>query len=505
MKAFLMHRDQDFDLKAPRPPQAADLAQDLGLPALAGAMAKGDKFLLEVADKVLLRSSRDLDEIAYRQDILKDAVQFPELLRTAYVLTEEAMAGERKVWRTRVNHPSLVLGDAIQLMDVVVVALKGLRGLADAHGDRVRSEGLRRLFAMLRAELDDAYFAGINQHLKTMRSPGRIMIAAGLDEGNKGRGYRLCTPRLQQAGWFRRIFPRRSGEFAFTLDPRDENGTKALAELKDRGLDVVAKALAQSADHIFSFLVMLRTELAFYVGALNLYDRLRQLGAPVAFPLPVPCHERRQDLRGAYDLGLVLDQGRKAVGNDVRMEGVGLVVITGANQGGKSAFLRALGQIQLMMQCGLFVPAEACTGHLCQGLFSHFKREEDASMTSGKFAEELERMSRIVDWLEPGAMILFNESFAATNEREGSAIARQVVEALVAKGIKVAYVTHLYEFAHGIHQQSGIPALFLRAERPVDGRRTYKLEVGEPLPTSFGMDLFRRMFEPEPVAGPGES
>jgi hypothetical protein len=66
-------------------------------------------------------------------------------------------------------------------------------------------------------------------------------------------------------------------------------------------------------------------------------------------------------------------------------------------------------------------------------------------------------------------------------------------------------VTHLYEFAHGIHQHPGFPALFLRAERPVDGRRTYKLEVGEPLPTSFGMDLFRRMFEPEPAAGPGES
>ena len=43
-------------------------------------MAQGDKFLLEVADKALLHSSRDLDEIRYRQDILKDAIRLPEAL-----------------------------------------------------------------------------------------------------------------------------------------------------------------------------------------------------------------------------------------------------------------------------------------------------------------------------------------------------------------------------------------------------------------------------------------
>ncbi|MGA2080798.1 MAG: hypothetical protein ABSH53_09350 [Holophaga sp.] len=56
MKAFLMHRDRDFDLRAPGPAQAADLVQDLELPTLTRAMADGDPFLLEVANKVFLRS-----------------------------------------------------------------------------------------------------------------------------------------------------------------------------------------------------------------------------------------------------------------------------------------------------------------------------------------------------------------------------------------------------------------------------------------------------------------
>ena len=43
-------------------------------------------------------------------------------------------------------------------------------------------------------------------------------------------------------------------------------------------------------------------------------------------------------------------------------------------------------------------------------------------MRSGKLNEELSRMSEILDHIRPGAMILLNESFAATNEREGPEI-----------------------------------------------------------------------------------
>jgi hypothetical protein len=40
-------------------------------------------------------------------------------------------------------------------------------------------------------------------------------------------------------------------------------------------------------------------------------------------------------------------------------------------------------------------------------------------LSCGKFDEELARMSDIVDRLTPNSMLLFNEPFAATNEREG--------------------------------------------------------------------------------------
>jgi hypothetical protein len=37
------------------------------------------------------------------------------------------------------------------------------------------------------------------------------------------------------------------------VDGRDEAGTRTLANLRDRGINLVANALAQSADHIDSF------------------------------------------------------------------------------------------------------------------------------------------------------------------------------------------------------------------------------------------------------------
>jgi DNA mismatch repair ATPase MutS len=91
-------------------------------------------------------------------------------------------------------------------------------------------------------------------------------------------------------------------------------------------------------------------------------------------------------------------------------------------------------------------------------------------------------------------MILFSESFAATNDREGSEIARQIVCALLEKRIKIFFVTHLYEFAHDIYLQGMPNAMFLRAERQSDGERTFKLIEGEPLQTSYGEDLYNRIF-----------
>jgi DNA mismatch repair ATPase MutS len=115
-------------------------------------------------------------------------------------------------------------------------------------------------------------------------------------------------------------------------------------------------------------------------------------------------------------------------------------------------------------------------------------------MESGKLDEELSRMSEIAKRITPNSLLLFNESFTATNEREGSEIATQIVSALLEKRMKMFFVTHLYTFAHDVFQREMKNSFFLRAQREGDGTRTFKLLEAEPLDTSYGEDLYNEVF-----------
>jgi DNA mismatch repair ATPase MutS len=345
---------------------------------------------------------------------------------------------------------------------------------------------------MLRRELDDEYLATVRHHLRELQLKRGALISAGLGRGNRGTCFVLLEPR--DRGLFERLKPGGPRSYSFTIPSRDEAGFEALGQLRGRGINIAANALAQSTDHIVSFFAMLRAELGFYIGCLNLRERLEELGEPACVPDAVKSDEVGFAATGLYDVALALHRGETVVGNDVDADGRRLVMITGANEGGKSTFLRSVGLAQLMLQAGMFAPAESLRANTCSGVFTHFKREEDASMTKGKLDEELSRMSEIAESIKPTALLLCNESFASTNEREGSEIGRQVVGAMIEAGVKVVYVTHLFDLAKSLYEQQLGEALFLRAERREDGTRTYRQLPNEPLPTSFGQDSHRRVF-----------
>jgi hypothetical protein len=494
-EARLRRSDQRLALEQLLPWNEQALAQDLELDVVFSAMALGDAFLFEVAKVAVLSGVTDLDTIRYRQDVLYDCLNDESIVREVYQLAIEAIERERKNYLGFLSRsPSLMLYRSVEVLQMFVGMLRRLRGIADQHADKFASRGLSRLFSMLREELSDEYFLTIEGHLKRLKFRRGVLISAGLGNGNKATNYLLCKPHEDRRNWLERLLWQTPEGRTFKLHPRDEGGARALSELRGEGISLVANALAQSTDHILSFFEMLRTELAFYVGCLNLRRRLTELLAPTCLPVPMRVGERKLSFSGLYDLSLALSAGRSVVGNDLNADGKDLFVITGANTGGKSTFLRSIGQAQLMMQAGMFVAAKSLSAEVRDSLFTHYKREEDVTMESGKLDEELSRMSEIVDKLSPRSMVLFNESFAATNEREGSGIATQITNALLERGVKVAFVTHLHEFARRLHDRKMGNASFLRAERLPDGSRTFRLIEGEPLQTSYGKDLYDRVF-----------
>lgn len=496
MKPLLMHRNRDFDLQLPLPWNADALVQDLELVTLLRAMAGEDKLVFDVARVAILSGlESDLDTVLYRQLAVKDCLKNHALITGLYCLTAEAIEGSKhQWWDLSSQYPDSVLFSSVSLLESLLGALRRLREVAEGAGSRFESEAFTVLFAMLARELNNDYLATIENHLMELKFKGGALFGAELGERNDGINYILRKPPERDTGWLRRILRKATPGYTFHLADRDELGAEMLSNIRHRGISRVAIALAQSADHVLTFFKTLRTELAFYIGCINLHDKKASKGEPLCFPMPSRVGGRKLCFSGLYDVCLSLHMEKRLVGNAADADGKSLTIITGANQGGKSSFLRSVGLAQLMMQCGMFVGAEFYSAELCPGLFTHYKREEDTTMKSGRLDEELGRLSDIVDHIVPNSMVLFNESFAATNEREGSEIAKQVVRAMLEKKIKIIFVTHLYEFAHGIYDRRMKDAIFLRAQRTGDGMRTFKLFEGEPLETSFGEDLYREIF-----------
>jgi DNA mismatch repair ATPase MutS len=497
MKVYLMHPDRDLDLEQPLPANAEALIQDLELDTLLDAMARGDDYLRELATKCLLSSLTDPEAILYRQRILGDCLEQAPIVRQLYELAIEALESKRKAqlfWFR--DSPDTLLHKSVRMLELLTEVLKQVRKVADEHADAFRSDGFARLFATLVRELDDDYLQTVEAHLRELKFRRGALISAELGRGNRGTHYVLRKPNEQSL--LQKLTPARPPSYSFSVAERDENGMTSLSELRGKGINLAASALAQSTDHILSFFSMLRAELGFYVACLNLDEQLGEKEEPTCFPVPLPAGKPMLAARQLYDVSLAFHLGSRVVGNTVDADGKWLAVITGANQGGKSTFLRSVGSAQLMMQAGMFVGAESFSANVCDGVFTHFKREEDATMTRGKLEEELNRMSEIAATIRPTSLLLCNESFASTNEREGSEIARQVVRALIEAGVKVFYVTHLFDLANGFYRQQLEMALFLRAERQPDGRRTFRLLAGEPLPTSYGPESYRRIFGAAP-------
>ena len=490
MKVHLLFPDRDVDLSRPLQAGADALTADLGLDTLVTAMAAGDKLIAEVTRQVLLSSTEaDVDLVRFRQAVLSDCMDNPRAVKEIYALAGEALDIERKEGWRWADSPSSILSRSRGLLSTFMEILGHIRTLVRKHRERFCSPGFRSFFAMLDRELDDAYFAEVQTELARLQFNDGVLISAALGAGNHGVGH-VLRRWSKEKSFVEHLVGRQAPSLHFEIAPRDEAAWKAREELEARGLNLVANAVAQSADHVLSFFAVLRTELAFYLGGLNLRDALAERGLRFCLPTPSAPEALRLSASGLYEIGLGLRADGRVVASDVDADGRRFVIVTGANRGGKTTFLRSLGQAFLMMQAGLMVPAIAFSASVADQVLSHFRKEEDADMRSGKLDEELTRMDALADVATHRSLFLFNESFAATNEREGSKIAGEIVRALVERGVRVAFVTHLYTFAHDMLVHQGDDGVFLRAAKPGDDGCVFPLERAEPIDTSFGRELF---------------
>ena len=551
-----LHLDGGHELSA----HQRDLVDDLGLDLLLDAMAAGDAHVRGVCARLVLDGLEDVEVVARRQGVVADALAHPEAVAAMYAVIGSGLQTARRssagLYR---ESPEPVVRRSVERLGVHLDVLRRLRGQARRLQGGVRSAPWQAFIEQLLTTVDDDTHAGMEALLEELTFPRGMLLSARIGRGASGVDHVLRRPRPQ--GWLARSVDR-SGD-SFELPDRDDEAVSALVAWRERALAPVATELSAAADDVEAFLRQLRDELAFLLGAIQLSDRLAGAGMPTCFPEvvtgapasavgaagdgdsvagaaadgdsvvaagdgdpvagaagdgdpaeppepaepaeppdpaePAPLTPPRWRGSGLYDPALAIRLGSEVVPGDLDADGAALVVVTGANQGGKSTLLRAIGSAQVLAQAGLFVPARELRLELRAGVYVHFGREEDRRLRRGRLEEELERMRRIIERIQPGDLLLANESFASTNEAEGSAVAHGVFTALADAGVRVVAVTHLFELAKGLEALEREDTLFLRAQRDEDGTRPFRVEPGSPQPTSFGRDLYLDIFGEDPA------
>ena len=314
-----------------RESSSSDLKRDLGLPILFEAMAAADEFVYGAAESVVLSGAADVETILYRQAVLGDCLKNRDIVRDLYSIIGETLGEEKKssLWFSH-QSPSTVLHTAIGALDLLLSALGRIRDILSARSSDFASTGFASLVRTLNVEVGDDFLEYAGNHLHELKFGGGALVGADLGVGCKGRNYRALKPGRK--GMAERLRERKNS-LTVQIPDGDEAGSRALEELRDRGINRVADSLARSRDHVLGFLGVMRFELAFYIGCINLHERLAGIGMGLCLPLPARPEERAHRGKGLYDICLALTLGGPVVGNDLEADGRSLFVVTGANQG----------------------------------------------------------------------------------------------------------------------------------------------------------------------------
>ncbi len=537
MKVCLLYAGKDWDNAGHYYDEKA-IIQDLGLRTLFLAAAKeieyedrkvksvrdADTFIEDTMKKVMMVPLESEGEILYRQEILKDCLENEDFICRLYDMVTEVLKKWDKLGRrekgkigTRDAAGSLITD--IHVLQLLVTGLSEVKKLYREASEHLHSAGFRefgeRLWAAFSEEMeadlkkllkDISFFANENKHEELVNSrmveKPRIVMGCRIGDGLKPEGF-----RLQDIATELRKNRSQNSTIGRAQDYISSLTTDSFSVKKDRAVQTQAAQMEyQMVRYIVScctpffnmfnrFFDQLRFQIAFYRGAITLEHYMQRFH--IRSCCPKAGAREHMHFRELRELVMGIEQRIEPVGNTCDITDKMLLIVTGANQGGKSTFLRSVGIAQVMLQCGLRVAAESYESGIFPSLFTHFTKREDSEMNSGRLDEELSRMSQIVDHLGDSSMVLLNESFASTTEKEGSVIAYDIVRALAEAGVKILTVTHLLSFAGRMYEEASAAGdsnvEFLSAERMENGRRTYKMIQHAPELTSFGLDLYDEM------------
>ncbi len=121
-----------------------------------------------------------------------------------------------------------------------------------------------------------------------------------------------------------------------------------------------------------------------------------------------------------------------------------VLVISGANTGGKTVALKTLGLLTLMAEAALPIPAaEGSELPFFGGVYADIGDMQSINQQLSTFSAHLKRIGEILGRAGSDTLVLLDEIGVGTDPVEGGALSLSILESLAEKGATVVVTTHL--------------------------------------------------------------
>ena len=279
----------------------------------------------------------------------------------------------------------------------------------------------------------------------------------------------------------------------FTVPTRKTQNTKINLSLSDAICrlysDKVAQIeyeIAKYADVDFYEPTAYISEIKFFLEIHSLIQRAAKIGVPhtIAKIANVPQYIARE----LYDISLLAKNCETIIPNNADFtEKEAFCFLLGANGGGKTTYLRALGINLVLFLAGCPIFAKEAEIYPFDIVLSHFPKDERFDNT-GRLEEERKRTEEMLNMAENKvAFLFFNETFSGTDDKRGFEFLTDTVEKLASTNRFGLYVTHFHEV-----MSLDYPVLSAEVDTSDANKRTFRIVRSKGSASSYAADILKK-------------
>lgn len=440
----------------------------------------------------------NIKDSRYRQEIMMDFESNPDLFQVLYQYGEEAhklmtmgkFAFEREA----------TVYNVIKRMDEVENIRLMIEKLLDTmHKDDLKSRGLIKYKELIESIVDSPIYEAFTKDVELIKKLEEgvksIKIGLNLDEYLQPVEAILLelsdeefkyTRFMKKMGYYvgygikeikmlpRKIFARETVAAPDALNTLEKTIEPATLQL--------IKFCDQFNMKILEVLSVLYHELPFYKIGIEMINKLKKENQDIC----MPTWEGPIILSEVYHVSLGIDHKEEIIKNTIKMDvNKPIMILTGANRGGKTTITQTISISLWFGQLGFFVPGKSVQLPYIKELLLHFPKEEKATVNLGRLGEECLRFKNLFDKSSANSFYFMNEAFQGTSHGESLQIALESVKAINAKGGMLLFNTHLHELVEALEEeipQERIKSLIAGKDMK---KSPYIIDEGRPLGKSY--------------------